>query len=151
MLTRIIKAVGYIVLWFFLVAACGEDELQSEFGLCSDATLEEEDTLWKVHDAFWELGYELGCCVVFVRSPDQEVLNGWTWVELPDKYRLEARNAAEGWRGWYHQGVAYVRRYGEAEPYLESLLIHELAHSVGFHHGSAMKKFEWRVKEQMHE
>lgn len=60
------------------------------------------------------------------------------------------RNAAEGWRGWYHDGMAYVRRYGEAEAYLESLLIHELAHSVGFQHGPEMKRFESQLKEQMH-
>ena len=41
------------------------------------------------------------------------------------------------------------RTYGEAEAYLESLLIHELAHSVGFQHGPAMKEFESQLKEQM--
>ena len=139
-----------IPLWLFLLAACGEETMKGEFGLCSDATLEEQDAVWQVYDAFCELGYKLHCCVVFVRSPDQEVLKDVTWLELPEKYRVEARNSAEGWRGWYHRGVAYIRRYGEAEPYLESLLIHELAHSVGFQHGPAMEEFESRVKEQMH-
>ena len=133
-----------------MVTACGEEGAQGQFGLCSDATLEEEETLWRVFDAFRELGYEPQCCVVFVRSPDQQVKNGLTWVELPDKYDIDARNAAEGWRGCYLEGVVYVRRYGDAEPYLESLLIHEMAHSVGFQHGSAMKEFESRVKEQLH-
>lgn len=143
------RRASLISLCFFLAAACGEEEMQGQFGLCSDATEEEQETLWEVYDAFCETGYELECCVVFVRSPNQQILEGATWVELPYKYHIDARNAAEGWRGWYHDGVAYVRRYGEAEPYLESLLIHELAHSVGFEHGPAMKEFESRVKEQM--
>jgi hypothetical protein len=140
-----------IPLCLLVLAACGEHEEQTtEFGLCSDATLEEQETMWRVYGTFCELGYEPHSCVVFVRSPDQEVLDGLTWVELPDRYRIDARNAAEGWRGCYLGGVVYVRRYGEAEPYLESLLIHELAHSVGFQHGSAMKAFESRVEERMH-
>jgi len=137
-------------LWVLLITACGEAGVEGQFGICSDATEEEEAAVLQVQDAFLELGYELDCCVVFVRSPDQVLLDDTAWVELPDKFRVEARNAAEGWRGWYHAGVAYVRRYGEAEPYLESLLIHELAHAVGFKHGPAMKRFESQVKEQMH-
>jgi hypothetical protein len=144
-----VKLAIIVPLCLFLFLACGEEEREREFGLCSDATIEEQDTMWRVYDAFLALGYELHCCVFFVRSPHQEVVNGVSWVELPIKYRLEARNAAEGWRGWYNDGVAYIRRYGEAEPYLESLLVHELAHSVGFQHGTKMNQFERRVKEQM--
>jgi hypothetical protein len=144
------KLAGVIPLLLLLIAACGEGEVEGQFGICSDATKEEEAAVWEAHDAFFELGYELHCCVAFVRSPDQEVLEDTPWVELPEKFRIEARTAAEGWRGWYHNGVAFVRRYGEAEPYLESLLIHELAHAVGFKHGPAMKRFESQVKEQMH-
>jgi hypothetical protein len=139
-----------IPLSLFLIAACGEGGVEGQFGICSDATEEEQAAVWQVYDAFRELGYELHCCVVFVRSPDQAILEETPWVELPGRYRIEARNAAEGWRGWYHDGVAYVRRYGEAAPYLESLLIHELAHSVGFRHGPAMKEFESQLKGQMH-
>ena len=139
-----------IALWLLSAVACGEEETKGEFGLCSDATIEEQESMWKVYDAFLELGRELGCCVFFVRSPEQETLNGLTWVELPTKYRIEARNGAEGWRGCYLDGVAYVRRYGEAEPHLESLLIHELAHSVGFRHGPEMRQFEAQVKERIH-
>ncbi len=139
----------FIPLWLFLVVACGEEETKREFGLCSDATPEEQDSMWQVYDAFVELGYELDCCVVFVQSPEQKVLEDATWVELPVRYRTDARNAAEGWRGWYHDGVAYVRRYGEAEPYLESLLIHEVAHSVGFQHGQRMIEFEKQVRQQI--
>jgi hypothetical protein len=140
----------FILLWCLLVVACGTEETKEEFGLCSDATVEEQACMWQVYDAFLELGHELGGCVFFVRSPDQEILEGTTWAELPTKYRVEARNAAEGWRGWYHDGVAYVRRYGEAEPFLESLLIHELAHSVGFQHGPEMAQFEGQVRRQIH-
>lgn len=136
-----------ILLWILLVVACGNEETGGAFGLCSEATIEERDAVWQVYDAFLELGYELHCCVVFVRSPNQEIVEGATWDELPTKHKIEARNAAEGWRGWYHDGVSYVRRYGEAEPYLESLLIHELAHSVGFHHGPEMQRFEAKVLE----
>ena len=143
------KSAGLILLSLFLIAASGEGGIEGQFGICSDATEEEQAAVWQVHDAFSELGYELHCCVVFVRSPDQEILEDTTWVELPDKCRTDARNAAEGWRGWYHDGVAYVRRYGEAERYLESLLIHELAHSIGFQHGPAMKQFESQLKGQM--
>jgi hypothetical protein len=139
-----------ILLCLSLIVACGEEEPKGEFGLCSDATEEERETLGKVYDAFCALGSEPHCCVVFVRSPDQAVLEGLTWVDLPDRYGIDARNAAEGWRGCYLGGVAYVRRYGEAEPYLEALLVHELAHAVGFDHGPAMQGFEARVKEQIH-
>jgi len=144
------KLAGFLPLLPLLIAACGDGRVEGQFGICSDATEEEQAAVWKVQDAFSELGYELDCWVVFVRSPDQIILEDIAWVELPEKFRIEARTAAEGWRGWYHAGVAYVRRYGEAEPYLESLLIHELAHSVGFHHGPEMKRFESRVKVQMH-
>ena len=143
------KLAVLIPLWLSLVVACGEEETKRGLDLCSDATFEEQDSMRQVHDAFYELGYELDCCVIFVRSPDQKILEDTTWLELPLTYRTEARNASEGWRGWYHDGVAYIRRYGEAEPYLESLLVHELAHSIGFQHGPEMKQFEAQVREQI--
>jgi hypothetical protein len=144
------KSAGLIPLLLLLIAACGDGGVEGRFGICSDATEEEQAAVWQVYDAFCALGHELSACVAFVRSPDQVVLDDTPWLELPEKFRIEARTAAEGWRGWYHDGMAYIRRYGEAEPYLESLLIHELAHSVGFHHGPEMKEFESQVKGQMH-
>ena len=145
------KWAGLIILCLFLAVACGEEEVNREFGLCSDATMEERQAMWDVYDAFCELGYEPTCCVVFVHSLDYLMPTGVTWQEYPKTHPVAARNQAEGFRGLYspRDQAAYVRTYGEAEAYLIPLLIHELAQCVGFDHGEAMKQFERQVKEQM--
>ena len=140
-----------ILLWLSLAVACGEDGLKDPFGLCSEATKEEQQAMWDVYDAFCELGHEPTCCVVFVHSPDYLMPTDVTWQEYPETHPVDPRNQAEGFRGIYSPRchTAYVRTYGEAEPHLISLLIHELAHSVGFSHGEAMRQFERQVKEQI--
>ena len=144
------KWAGLSILCLFLAVACGEEEVNREFGLCSDATMEEQQAMWDVYDAFCALGYEPTCCVVFVRDHDYPI-GGTTWHSYRNPQGTDPRNPDEGYRGLYRPSSrrVYVRCFGEAEPYLVSLLIHELAHSVGFMHGEEMRQFERRVKEQM--
>jgi hypothetical protein len=146
--------VRLVPLWLLLIAACGEVGVEEgTFDICSDATDAERTAAWQVYDAFCELGYEPTCCVVFVHSPDYLMPSDVTWKEYCDVHPVDPRNLAEGFRGMYSARwhTAYVRTYGEAGPYLISLLIHELAHSVGFRHGESMKQFELRVKGRMQE
>ena len=133
-----------------LVAACGGEGDTDEFGLCSDSTEEEQQAMWDVYDAFTALGYVPTCCVVFVHDQDYSI-GGTAWYNYRNSERTEPRNPSEGYRGMYRSGTrtVYIRRYGEAEPHLVSLLIHEIAHSVGFSHGDEMSEFERQVKEQM--
>jgi hypothetical protein len=114
------------------------------------AGTEEARALTDVTNAITDAGFtEPGFAVNFVHSGDAH-FKGTTWAE----WRIggiEPRNPEEGYRGYCDRrwGMVFIRRFGEAEPYIHSLLIHEILHARGYDHGLEMKAAEERVWDQM--
>jgi len=107
------------ILSALLLISCGtESDPQPcpDFHISGEYTQAEWDTTWDVYEAFVRAGYDPRCRVVFVRSPGQRVLDGTPWIELRTSTNLRPRNPAEGYRGYYADCTAHVRRYGESEP-----------------------------------
>lgn len=124
----------FMALCFGVLGCCGSAEAGPAY-LVGDYTQEELEALTAVQNAFQCAGFPYsGVAVNFVHSPDAH-FKGTTWAEwrLPG---VPARNEAEGYRGYYDQvwHMVFIRRYGEAEPLLHDLLIHEILHSLGYHH-----------------
>jgi len=140
----------YAALLLLLLTACGTDPCNGGTYLAGDHTQEELTALTDVLRAFRDAGYaEPDAAVIFVRSPDMR-FKGTTWgAWRAGDY--PANNEGEGYRGYWDESACavYVRRYGDAEPYLYQLLVHELAHAAGYIHGSRMRAFEATIWDEM--
>ena len=147
MYLTIVWAVILAVTLALLLLSCGSaadsGPWYDETWIDGPATAEEEEALEAVLAAFKGVGLPDPCYrVVFVREPEQAI-RGTTWAEFR-LTKVQPRNLAEGYRGLCDRAyrTVYVRRFGEAEPYLISLLIHELVHAVGYDHGPEMRRVE---------
>jgi len=151
--------IAIILMWPFLIGACGgwPDDCRHGVMLAGEWTDEDAATLSRVMEAIREVhGGEPCYFVTFVYTHEQAV-------------RCLPQSPIEGRTGGFVRGVCkrwcqtvYIRRFGDAEPYCESLLIHELAHAVGYEHDPEeckrlqdptaeqcpMKVFERQIREQ---
>ena len=87
------------------------------------------------------------CCLVsFIYRPDQP-FKGTIWKDYRNPAGVVPTDPSEGYKGLCDRtnGVVYVRRFGNAEAHLYSLLIHELLHILGYDHGQRMQAWEEEV------
>lgn len=138
------------IILMLLISSCGdgsEDQRYSESWIDRLATSEEIQAFEEVLEAFYEAEVsDPGYRVIFIHTPD-DLVRGVPW----SSFRLSntaPRNEAEGYRGFCDRPgrTVYIRRYGEAEPHLHSLLIHELLHAAGYDHGEAMRSKEAEIR-----
>lgn len=111
-----------------------------------DWTDEEARALTEVSKAIVDAGFvETGYAVNFVHSPDAH-FKGTTWR----KRRvggIEPTDPEVGYGGWCDHPwmMVFINRCGSKEPFLYSLLVHELVHALGYDHGPAMRAAEEKV------
>jgi hypothetical protein len=158
---------GWFLFLFSVIAGCGTgdsikrvDPVAYVQGIpvCSGAGPDEIDALTALSGAVTELGYPLPDeCVFFVFSPEDRIPEvcrdgdcTTNWLELPGLTGTACKNPKEGWRGWQTDGYIFVRRFGEAAPYLESLLAHEFSHAVcDCGHEARQKAVEMEIRNLM--
>jgi len=134
-----------------MLFGCGEGVLPP-FRVCSEMTAEEQEDVQFIVTAFRNLGYEPHGCLYLIRDVHEEApcLDS-SWID----YRwsgIPPTDPSVGYGGVHVPWCgSYVCRVGSKEPYFVELVIHELAHNVGFYHGVAMRKFECEVREMVKE
>jgi len=136
-----------------LTHACGAEEREC-FGtyLGGRFTNAEVRALTEVLEAFEAVGLNEPCYIVSFIWDVQTPYRGVPWKDYRTPAGVEPTNPEEGYKGLCSRefGVVYIRRVGNAEPYLYWLLIHELLHAVGYDHGDRMRAKELEVREELH-
>ena len=137
------------VISFLLILGCGTPETDTCVAgpcyLAGDFTDEEARAVTVVTRAIVDAGYtEPGYAISFIHSPEA-TFKGTLWVDW--RCGVEPRNPAEGYRGFCCRKwcMVFVRRFGEARPYLYELLVHELVHALGYDHGERMRAAEKEI------
>lgn len=121
--------------------------------LCPDSEASGADlvTLGQVTQAYLSVQGWVPCvCAFFAYDLEQALEAGLPASPKPDRTDGLCRGVAP-------PGRVVVRRYGDAQPFCESLLVHELAHHSGYSHPpqgteadrEAMKAFEAQIWEAM--
>lgn len=122
-------------------------ETPPEFRVCSDYTYEEWAATWDVYEALGSLGYEPTGCVYFIHDVTEHIpALGCAWVDFRIR-DIDPSHPGMGYMGAYvpDRGTFISQAPGN-EAHLVGLLIHELAHNVGFVHGERMREFETEVR-----
>ena len=134
-----------------VTVACGEDLCTAPgVSIQGPAIMEDVQALSDVLDAMQDSGIGEPACtvVVFLYDSDHALRvlpQSWKEDRTDGLVRGMCRRHDSGRR------TVYVRRYGDAEPFCVSLLIHELTHAIGYDHGDAMRDVERRIWTAYHE
>jgi len=134
-----------LILLLVVIPACGED-LCTEPGvhIQGPAIMEDIETLSIVLDAMQDSGIGEPACTVVVFLYDSDHAKS-ILPTSPKAGRTD--NLVRGMCRRHDDGrrTVYIRRYGDAEPYCMSLLVHELVHAIGYDHGEVMKEVERKI------
>ena len=152
---RVIRAPFWAL--FLLLAACGTspDSISrcDSVPICPDSQASGTDliTLGQVTQAYLAVQGWVPCiCAFFAYDLEAALAAGIPPSPKPGRTDGLCRGVAPA-------GRVVIRRYGDAEPFCESLLIHELAHHSGYSHPpqgtdpdrEAMQAFEKEIREAM--
>jgi len=135
------------------VSACGEDLCTTPgVSIQGAAIMEDVQALSDVLDAMQESGVGEPACTVVVFLYDSDHARAKRILPTSPKAGL-TDNLVRGMCRRHDSGrrTVYIRRYGDAEPFCVSLLIHELTHAIGYDHGDAMRDVERRIWTAYHE
>jgi hypothetical protein len=149
------KVHHYILAATILIASCGTTEnTLCEAGGCylvGSWTEEEAQALTVVTNAIVDAGFtEPGYMINFVHDPNSH-FRGTTWREWRNG-QDEPRDPSVGYGGTviHEWCMVLINRCGSKEPYLYSLLIHELVHALGYYeHDRAFKAAEAKIWEYL--